>query len=184
MKQMVKVGITLALIASIAATTLAVVNAITAPRIAIYEEQVIQEALNKVAGPYQVGESLESSDAAISNLYLMVDADQKGVGYIVQLTGVGYGGEMTLMVSYLNDGEVLDGRLLANSETPGLGKKAEDPSYMEKFIARGGGNTVPQSKGELSKEEADAVSGSTVTFAGVAKTVAYGSNFVKSLGGK
>ncbi len=55
---------------------------------------------------------------------------------------------------------------------------------MEKFIGTGGTNSVPQSKGELSKEEADAVSGSSVTFAGVAKTVAYGSNLVKSLGGK
>ena len=182
MKQMVKVGLILALLASVAATTLAVVNAVTAPKIALYEAQVVEEALKTVAGPYQIGESLEISDSTVSSLYSLLDEDQKSVGYIVQLTGVGYGGEM-MMVSYLNN-EVIDARLLANSETPGLGKKAEIPSYMEKFIGTGGTNSVPQSKGELSKEEADAVSGSSVTFAGVAKTVAYGSNLVKSLGGK
>jgi electron transport complex protein RnfG len=184
MKQMVKIGITLALIASVAATTLAVVNAVTAPRIAIYEAKVIEEALQTVAGPYEIGESRESDDSSITSLYHLLDSNRNEVGYIVQLTGVGYGGEMTMMVSYLSDGEVLDARLLANSETPGLGKKAEEAVYMEKFIATGGANSVPQSKGELSKEEADSISGSTVTFAGVAKTVAYGSDFVKSLGGK
>ncbi len=184
MKQMIKIGITLALIASVAATTLAVVNAVTAPRIAIYEAKVIEEALQTVAGPYTIGESFESDDSSITSLYHLLDSNHREVGYIVQLTGVGYGGEMTMMVSYLSDGEVLDARLLANSETPGLGKKAEEAVYMEKFIATGGTSTVPQSKGELSKEEADSISGSTVTFAGVAKTVAYGSNFVKSLGGK
>ena len=184
MKQMVTGGLILALLASVAATTLAVVNAVTAPKIALYEAQVVAEALKTVAGPYQIGESLEISDSTVSTLYSLLDEGQKSVGYIVQLTGVGYGGEMMMMVSYLNNGEVIDARLLANSETPGLGKKAEIPSYMEKFIGTGGTNSVPQSKGELSKEEADAVSGSSVTFAGVAKTVAYGSNLVKSLGGK
>ncbi len=184
MKKMVSIGITLALIASVAAATLAIVNAITAPRIALYEEQVINEALQTVAGPYRVGEQIESVDEQIIDIYRLVGSDGTFAGYVVQLLGVGYGGEMTMMVSYLQDGEVLDARLLANSETPGLGKKAENATYMEKFIKTGAALKVPQSKGELSKEASDSISGATVTFSGVAKTIAYGSDFVKSLGGK
>jgi electron transport complex protein RnfG len=79
---------------------------------------------------------------------------------------------------------VIDARLLANAETPGLGKKAESPSYMEKFQDTGSEQSVPVKKDELEKADADSISGATVTFSGIAKTIAYGSDFVKSLGGE
>ena len=57
MKAMIKTGVTLALIAAIAATALALINSLTAPRIAAYDAQVIQNTLAQVAGGFSVGEA-------------------------------------------------------------------------------------------------------------------------------
>ena len=185
MKQFARVGLTLALIAAIAATTLAFVNAVTAPKIAAYELGVIEDALRIVAGKFSLGEQKkEISDDKVLAIHLLTDETGANSGYLLQLEGNGYGGAMTIMASYLLNGEVLDARLLTNGETPGLGKKAEAPSYMEKFKATGGDIPVPIKKDALQKADVDSISGSTITFTGVAKTIAYGSNYVKSLGGK
>jgi electron transport complex protein RnfG len=185
MNQFTRTGITLALIAAVAATALAMINAVTAPRIAAYELQVIQQALTEVSGGYTVGDSTtQTQDESVIEQFTLLDEDEQVAGYILQMLGSGYGGEMTIMASYTADGEVIDARLLANAETPGLGKKAEVPSYMEKFIGTGATEPVPVKKDMLDKSDADSISGSTVTFSGVAKTIAFGSSYVKLLGGE
>ncbi len=185
MRQFMRVGVTLALIAAVAATALALVNEVTAPRIAAYELQVIQNALTEVSGGFEIGETRGAPDeASVREIHTLTDPSNSISGYILQLVGTGYGGEMTIMASYTSDGAVIDARLLANAETPGLGKKAESPSYMEKFKDTGSEQSVPVKKDELEKADADSISGATVTFSGIAKTIAYGSDFVKSLGGE
>jgi electron transport complex protein RnfG len=185
MRQLTRVGITLSLIAAIAATALAMVNAITAPKIAAYEQQVIQNALSEVSGGFALGEAVTvADDGSVAEIHKLLGSDTSVAGYILRLTGTGYGGSMTIMASYRTDGEVIDARLLANAETPGLGKKAEAPSYMQKFQGTGASAPVPVKKDMLGKADADSVSGSTVTFSGVARAIAYGSDYVKGLGGK
>jgi electron transport complex protein RnfG len=62
-----------------------------------------------------------------------------------------------------------------NSETPGLGKKAENPAYMEKYLGTGASdNPVPVRKSMLKPDEADAITGATITFLGVSKALAEG----------
>lgn len=182
MKTYVRVGITLALISAFAATSLAIVNAITAPKIAQYEQRVLEAALNEVSGGLALGSSqLVEDNDSIVELHYLVDDNNDTAGYILQLNGNGYGGQLTIMAGYKIDGELLDARLLANSETPGLGKKAENPTYMDKFIGRGSSSEIPIKTNMLEKSDADSVSGSTVTFSAIAKTIALGSNYVKEL---
>ncbi|MGI6466431.1 MAG: FMN-binding protein [Sphaerochaetaceae bacterium] len=184
MKVVAKVGITLLIIAGFAAAALAVVNAITAPKIAEYEIQVLKNALLEVSGDLEVGTTIESVDLNnVKAVHTLLNEQDQVSGYILQLQGVGYGGPMTLMAGYLLNGEVIDVRLLSNSETPGLGKKAETVAYMQKFVGTGGANKeVPVKANMLDKKDADDISGSTVTFSGVAKAIALGSDYVKSLG--
>jgi electron transport complex protein RnfG len=71
-------------------------------------------------------------------------------------------------------------RLMDNSETPGLGKKAENPDYMNKFIGTGGpDHPVPVRKSSLSAAEADAVTGATITFLGVSRALAEGARYIR-----
>ena len=71
---------------------------------------------------------------------------------------------------------------MANAETPGLGKEAENPSYMEMFIGHGGEEDVPTGTSDLEPAEADAVSGATLTFLGIARALEAGSDYVASGG--
>ena len=183
MKKALKTGITLALIAAIAATALALINSITAPIIEEYEAQVVINTLSQVAPGYDIKDKELVDDDLINALYPLYKEGTLS-GYILSLNGNGYGGAFNLMVSYTLEGDVIDARMLRNSETPGLGKKAEKAEYMEKFQNTGGNTPVPVKKGELQKDDADSVSGSTVTFSAVAKTILYGSDFIKQKGGK
>ncbi len=180
MKSMVKTGITLALIAAVAATALALINSVTAPQIAAYEAKVIQDTLSQVSAGFSVGEAQESEDPSVTAFYQLSESDGSAAGYILNIRGNGYGGAMTIMAGYSADGKLLAARLLGNAETPGLGKKAENPEYMDKYVDK---DTIPLKKSELTSGEADSISGSTVTFSGIAKTLQYGSEYVKSIRG-
>jgi Na+-translocating ferredoxin:NAD+ oxidoreductase subunit G len=185
MKKFFQVGITLSLICAVAATALALINGITSPRIAEYEKNIVLQALSEVSNGLTIGElNDDTGDIEAFAYYPLTDSQGQRAGYIVQIHAVGYGGTMLVMASYDTAGGVLNAKLLANAETPGLGKKAENAEYMEKFIGTGDATNVPVKKSELGKEDADSIGGSTVTFAGIAKAIAYGSQFVKNLGGK
>lgn len=181
MKSMLKVGLTLALICAVAATALAAVNLVTKDRIAQYEFEVVQNALLEVADGYNVGELQEVADEIVREYYPLANAAQELQGYILMLSGNGYGGEMSIMASYDVDGQILGVKLLANSETPGLGKKAEQDSYMEMFVGTGSRSLVPVKKNDLAPAAAESISGATVTFNSIAKALAYGSEYAKRL---
>jgi electron transport complex protein RnfG len=184
MKNYLKVAMILGVICAVAAVILAFVNSVTAPRIAEYEEKQTLLALESVASGYDIGE--RSYDNADGNVNYLIPLSQNGatVGYILELNANGYGGAMILVASFDTEGKVLAAKMLSNSETPGLGKKSEAAGYMDKFLGTGGSTSVPTSKSELSAADAQAVSGASVTFTGIAKALAYGSGYVKQLGGR
>ncbi len=174
----------LAIICAVAALALALVNSITAPKIEENERIALEEALAQVSLDYTVGEgSVVKEDAKIWNKYPLYQGSATSdnlVGYILELKAMGYGGEMKLLGSYTLAGEVLAAELLTNAETPGIGKLAEKDGYMHKFVGTGTTNQpVPVTKGRLTIEEADAISGATITFLGIAKALAYGSAYVQ-----
>ncbi|MDR1894022.1 MAG: FMN-binding protein [Spirochaetales bacterium] len=103
------------------------------------------------------------------------------MSYIVELKGQGYGGDLQILAGYRRDGELTAAVLMANGETPGLGKNAEKAGYMDKFIGTGGERPVPVKKTQLLPQEAEGVSGSTVTFGGIARALSAGAEEVKLL---
>lgn len=90
---------------------------------------------------------------------------------------------MTLVASYKVSGEMMFAQLLTHSETPGLGAKAAETSYMEKFQGTGDDTPVPTDKTMLTDAEAQAVSGASITFGAVSRAIEAGSTYVKNLGG-
>lgn len=171
-------------ICAICALVLALANSVTAPVIALHAEEARVAALSLLSGGREIGEEVSVSDreGIVSSIPLLEGG--KTTGYILTLTGNGYGGAFTMMASYRTDGSILAAKMLENSETPGQGKRSEEAWYMEKFIGKGTAESpVPTEKSMLSKEESDAVSGASVTFAGVSGTLARGASYVLSLGG-
>lgn len=184
MKNYLKVAVILGLICAVAAVILASVNAVTAPRIAENEARETLLALQAVASGYDIGVKRYDDEDPSINYIIPLTQNGRLEGYILELNANGYGGAMSLVASFDSDGSILASKMLSNSETPGLGKKSENEGYMDKFIGTGGTTTVPTSKSELSSADAQAVSGASVTFTGIAKALAHGSAYVKQLGGR
>ena len=183
MKKIVIIGLKLSVICAVSAIILAFVNSVTAPAIEYYKKAAVEEALKKIAGGGDIGEQTLVGDNPAVQGYYPASFPDKGEGFILRLTGAGYGGDMAILAGFLKDGAVYSVVLMDNQETPGLGKNAERPEYMTKFLSKGGDEPVPLLKDNLSKADADAVSGATITFLGVAKALAEGSGFVKDLRG-
>jgi len=184
MNEVVTVGGKLALICAVAAIALGLVNSVTAPAIVRVKEEQLAAALDKVRGTASAGEEKIVADNAIVKGYYPLTKDGSSTGYILSLIGVGYGGDMEILASYAPDGKIDAVTLLADSETPGLGKAAEKPEYMEKFIGTGANKPVPMNKQQLTQEQADSISGASITFMGLAQALADGSDYVKEQLGK
>jgi len=185
MKSIFAIGGKLAIICAVAAIILGFVNSVTEPKIELNRKLELERALASVAGNAEVGEeTVVDAEGAVYSFFPVTGPDGSTSGYILRLVGLGYGGDMNILANYAPDGEVAAVVLMENQETPGLGKKAEKPDYMNKFIGTGGGTgDVPVRKDQLSQGEADAITGATVTFIGIAKALHTGSAFVKEKGG-
>lgn len=180
MKSILIIGGKLTAICAFAAIVLGFVNSVTEPVIEENKHEALEAALNRVAGESDVGKQVQVDEGGAVQYYYPIE-DPDG-GYIVKLIGTGYGGDMHILAGFKPDGEVFSIVLMENQETPGLGKKAENPEYMGKFIAKGDDEPIPTRKDQLPQEQADAVTGATITFIGIASALEEGSNFVQSLG--
>ena len=180
MNDLVVTGGKLAIICIVAALALGIVNAITAPEIVRVKERQLKAALDQVSLGGSLGAPTEVGSDGVDTYYPL---NVLGIrGYVLKLIGIGYGGEMEILGSFTEDGEILAITLMDNAETPGLGKEAERPEYMEMFVAHGGENDIPTSKRQLETGEADAISGATITFLGIAEALSAGERFVISIG--
>ena len=184
MNDIVRVGGKLALICAVAAVALGLVNAVTAPAIEKVKERQLATALDAVRGTAQVGEERVVEDVPIVEGYYPLTEDGASAGYILKLTGMGYAGDMEILASYASDGGIRAVALTNNSETPGLGKEAEKPEYMEKYTGSGAERPVPMNKQQLTQEQADSISGASITFMGIAQALKAGSDYVKEQLGK
>ncbi len=167
----------LALICAVSALLLGIINSMTEPVIAERKKIELQNALISLIEEGTPGEQESINQGSINSRYPIVGPG----GWILELTGIGYGGDMQILASYKKDGTIMDIVLMDNAETPGLGKKAEKSEYMDKYRKTGGADPVPVTKDMLGAG-ADAVSGATITFAGIGRALAEGSDYVKSLG--
>jgi electron transport complex protein RnfG len=184
MRDVAIVGVKLFAICAVAALTLGGINAITEPVIIQRKIMELRQALAELTPDSQTGEAVVVEESpGIAKRYPVVK-DGEDAGMILELQGSGYGGEMKILARYDEDGTIGAVKLMDNSETPGLGKKAENPAYMDKFIGTGSADDpVPVRKDMLASADADAVTGATITFLGVANALAEGAEYVKTEAG-
>jgi electron transport complex protein RnfG len=180
MKGYLKTASILAIICAVAALILSSLNSVTAPIIADYEEQQTLLALDAVSHGYELGEKIVV-ESDITPYYIPLEEDGSIMGYILELKGNGYGGLLKLVASYDNDGLLLESKVVSNSETPGLGKKSENPWYMKMFI---GQDQIPTSKNDLSAEDSATISGASITFGAISAALFKGSSYIKALEAK
>ena len=121
MKKIMHMGIFLAILASVAATALTVVNNITAPIIIEAQNVFLFEQL-RAAFPESTQQTPlgapDASDPYTLNVFRATDANGATLGYIYLQETMGFNGVVRYLVSVDTNGYVRNFQNVLNSETP------------------------------------------------------------------
>ena len=155
--------IVLTLISVIAAGALAYVNKITAGPIEENKARTLAEGINTVLGvsDAQVQETKTVQDTNGNDV--IIYATDKGVA-VQAIDPNGFGGKLSVLVGFDDEGAIKGYTVLEHAETPGLGAKAD------KWFQKGEkGDIIGKNPGQkeltVSKDggEVDAITASTIT---------------------
>lgn len=155
-----RLTVTLFLIAAVTAALLGAVDHITAGRIAEQKAQKVQAAISAVL-PGQTGQA-ERVEQFYDETGTVAAVYRLGQGYAVEVKPQGFGGEIDLMVGVL-EGKVAGVRIISHSETSGLGANAAAPtsvgeSFRGQFVGMSGTLAVTKDGGAV-----EALTGATIT---------------------
>ena len=103
-------------------------------------------------------------------------------GYVVKVSGKGYGGAVTVALGITSEGEVLGIQILdASDETPGLGQNSTKEDWNGQYIGATGDSTlsvVKDGSGSTDSGTINAISGATITSNAVTRAVNVALKFV------
>ena len=178
MKDTIKNALILFAITLVAGALLGIVYEVTKEPIRIQKELAEQKASQK-AYPEATFEEYAGFDEAQAAALLSEDEayakvsindvqvaklDGKPAGYVIQITSMGYGDDITWTLGLTDDGQVNGIALISINETPGLGMNAEKvlvPQFDDVDIPASF-FTVTKTADNLS-DTIDAISGATIT---------------------
>ncbi|MDR0644846.1 MAG: FMN-binding protein [Treponema sp.] len=180
MKNMLKLGLTLALYATAACVGLAFVYAGTSEVIKARQQADLEAALVELFpgtdGFSDITAQVKSPVNAIifQTIYEVKKADAV-LGLAVQATGPSYGGPIKILTGVGIDGKITRVKILEHTDTPGLGANAASPVY---YVDKANKTTfMGQFDGKSTsdpfevKEDVIAITASTITSRGVANVV-------------
>ncbi len=160
--------VTLFVICLIATLLLGLTNEVTAP---IIEQLAIETEIKSrqtvFADAASFGEAKISDDG--TSVVAAFDESGATIGFVVVNTAKGYGGDISVMTGVDVDGKVTGVNILSHSETAGLGAKAAETSFRDKFVGLVNGITV--SKDKAGENSIDAITGATITSRAVVNAV-------------
>jgi len=176
----------LIVICLISALLLASFNLFTRGPIAENTLRTAQETRSRMLAAATDFESMELPEGSgMDSCYQGIDASGEPVGYVIQTTVNGYGGEVVVTLGMDTDG-VITGVDVGGenfSETAGLGALAKEPAFTSQYI----GKKVPLKlvKGNEPKGEdtIDAISGATRTSSAVNGGINLAGKYIADLSG-
>ena len=148
--QTAAIGLKLLLICAIVAGVVSLVYAVTKEPYEKNLENTKNEAVGKIFGM----EGLSRQEIG-DGVACVLDADGNAVGYCVEAKAGGFGGDVEVMVGYSLSGEVIGVDVIAHAETPGVGSKAVEDSFLGQYKGQAGKVTLG--------EGVDAISGATIS---------------------
>jgi electron transport complex protein RnfG len=143
MKNMLKLGMVLALYATAACVCLAFVYSVTERIIAERQQADLEAALKELFpqadGFGDISGELSEPDPAVSfGSQYAVHSGGRLIGAAIRASGSSYGGPITVLVGVGADGKISGVKILEHKDTPGLGANAASPGY---FVDKAGGIT-------------------------------------------
>lgn len=183
MNKTLKLVVVLFLITAISGAILAFSNNITQAIIIANEEKassgpdvaaaVIPGAVSIEKFDEALVEKIKAENAQFVDLRICKDASGKELGYGIRTksTENGYGGEIEIYLGISMDGEILGMKVLAHSETPGLGSNIENPDFQTQFIGRKADGEIGVAKSSPADNEIQALAGATFSSNSVTSAV-------------
>lgn len=134
-KDILRLGITLALFAAGACVALAFVYTITGPKIAGLESEQLAASLKEL---FPDADSFPAIEPAMvsSDTSVVLDKAYKALrgtevlGVAIKALGKSYGGAASMLIGIRTDKHIAGARILTLSDTPGLGANAVNPAYF------------------------------------------------------
>ncbi len=160
MKEMVRYGIILGLICSVASGVLAGVNQLTKQKIADQAQQEEDASLKEVVPGAVNFEPVVSGDEVA--YYKAYDAVGGLIGIAFKSSAQGYSSVIATMAGMRKDGIILAIKVLSQNETPGLGSQVSQSAFTNRFSDISIQNT----------DDIQAITGATISSRAVIDSVA------------
>lgn len=105
-----------------------------------------------------------SGKAVIDSCVKAIDKENNIVGFVINVTAkTGYGGDISFSVGYQHNMMVTGISILSISETPGLGMKAKEASFLNQYTNKTGRFAVDKDNSAGKDNQIDSISGATIT---------------------
>lgn len=184
MREIVKLGLILLVICTIAAFALAMTNASTIEQIIAQRNLANEQARKGVLPDADSFEAINDTDLEqiINNNDKIVEVyagykNNSVIGYAIKALPQGYGGAVEVMTGIDIDGNVTGVRIGNHQETPGLGANAALPSFYSQYNGKSAEKEISVVKSPPTQDnEIQAISGATITSDAVTTGVNYAIN--------
>lgn len=174
-KELIKLSGILCAITLVASLLLAGVNKLTLSRIAKAEVLATESAMKSILP------EADKFEEIAENIFRAKKGGESA-GYCITVSQSGFGGQIKMLVGIGTDYKVKGIEILSHSETAGLGAKATDSNFKDRFKDKNPYITVV--KGETqSPDEVQTITGATVTSRAVASGVSEAYNLLQKVKG-
>ncbi len=168
MKENIKLGLILLIITSIAGLTLGLANNATAESIA-QNSKINKEDLKVILpGADTIKDSPKEPSGIVKQILEAYNGSEL-VGYVLKVTPKGFHGDIDMMVAINKEGKQTGIKVIAQSETPGVGSKIEQPIFQDKFKDKAIDKPLKVVKTSAAQpNEVEGISGATISSNAVA----------------
>ncbi len=143
-------------------------NALTKDRIAQLQLEAENSAKTEVL---PMAEDFSEAKAGLTSAaYIGKDTSGNIVGYCFKAEPSGFGGPVSMMVGIDTELNVTGVKIINMAETPGLGAKASEDSWLSQFTGKNDTISVVKT-GNAKGNEINAISGATITSKAVTQGV-------------
>ncbi|MBU1726491.1 MAG: RnfABCDGE type electron transport complex subunit G [Candidatus Omnitrophica bacterium] len=151
MKEIVRYSLVLGVICFISGTLLAVVNSAAQPKIALQKEEAEKLALKEVVPQADDFRPVKEGEKLL--YYSAYNKSGKLMGFAIKTEATGYSSDIQALTGLGLDFNIICVKVLSQNETPGLGSRIEETSFLEQFKGKDLG----------SFDKIEAISGATIS---------------------
>lgn len=169
MQKVLKLSIFLLTVCAIIGWGVSYANSLTQPLIRLAEKKAQEEGLKEVfsaADEFQeeTEKYLPAGSSVVKQVFIAYNAGEP-VGVIYTVEPKGYGGTIQTLVGFdIKEKVITKIKVLSHSETPGLGDKATEPWFVQRFQQKSAAQELEVVKHEPQKEnQIEAITAATIT---------------------